>query len=117
MATPDDKKETAAEKEQQNDGNPVVEDKAEKAGKGKMKKLLIIILAVVLLTAASTFFAISFFKEDLPASVEGEGNTEADGEESTVNKREPVKATLALEKFLVNLADKEEVRFVNAAGE
>ena len=106
MATPDAKNTKAAE------SKPVVENKTGETGKRKIKKLWIIVGALILLVAGGTFFALPYFKAkngEVPGA-EGEAEAAAPAEESP--QREEVKATLALDPFLVNLADKEEIRFV-----
>ena len=62
MATPDINQITE-ENKQDNDSNPVIENKTETTGTGKKKKFLILIAALILLVAGGSFFAISFFKD------------------------------------------------------
>ena len=105
MATPDAKNTKASE------SKPVVENKAGDTGKGKIKKLWIIIGALMLLIAGGLIFAVPYFKGNKGNSTQAEGEAEA-GKQEEAPKREEIKATLALDPFLVNLADKDEVRFV-----
>jgi flagellar protein FliL len=88
------------------ESKPVVENKAPADTPGKSRKFLILICAVVLVIAAggASFFVLPAFKGARAAL----GKKFASSEE----KKEVVKGTMALEPFLVNLADTEEVRFV-----
>lgn len=115
MATPDEKNKQAAENKQQADSNPVIENKKGKTGKGTMKKLWIIIAAQVLVIAAVLIFGLPYFMEARVASETGEVVEQQQEEESPPSTRKDVKATLSLDPFLVNLADKEEVRFVKTS--
>ena len=113
MATPDEKTTQAAENKQV-DSNPVIENKKAKTGKGTMKKLWIIIAAQLLVVAVVLTFGIPYFTGDGKSSEEGEVVEEHKGESQPV-KSKSVKTTLALDPFLVNLADQEEVRFVKTS--
>jgi flagellar protein FliL len=80
------------------ENKPTVENKPAEETRGKSPILMIsicVVLVIVLGTAG--FFAAPYIKAKFKKS----GPV-----------REEVKATLALEPFLVNLADKEEVRFI-----
>ena len=115
MATPDENNKQAAENKLQADSNPVIENKKGKAGKRTMKKLWIIIAAQVVIIAVALSFGIPYIIDDRAASEDGEVVEEPEGEESTPVEPKVVKATLSLEPFLLNLADKEEVRFVKTS--
>lgn len=112
MATPGTNDQKTAEDEEINDSNPVIENKTEQTGKGKKKKLLILVGALILLLAGGSFFAISFFKEDPEISEQAEGAPSPEGEKVSEENQKKVKATFALNPFLVNLADIEDVRFI-----
>lgn len=112
MAAPDAKYNKADESRQQIDNKPVAENELEKAGKGKKKKLLIILGALILLVIGGLIFAVPYFKGDRGTSEQGEEGSQPVVDESAANKQETVKATLALDSFLVNLADKDAGRFV-----
>jgi flagellar FliL protein len=104
MAAPDD-----IQDKENKDGNPVIEDKEAKPVKGKKKKLLIITVGLIILLAGGSYFAIPYFKGDTEITEGAEGENAA-REETSVEKK--VKATFALDPFLVNLADKNEMCFV-----
>jgi flagellar protein FliL len=109
MASPDAKNKKASE------SIPVVENKAGDTGIKKSKKLWIIIGgALILLIAGGLIFAIPHFKGNNEQSAQKEKDSNAGEKKSAHEEREVVKATLALDPFLVNLADKDEIRFVKA---
>lgn len=115
MATPDEKNKQAAEKSQQADSNPVIENKTEKTSKGKMRKLWIIIAALVLSAAGGLFWGISYFKGARFVFELQEEVPEQEVKEYSSEKNKPVKVTFALDPFLVNLADRENVRFLKTS--
>ncbi len=89
------------------ESKPIVENKTEVESGGKSKrKLWIMIGSLVLVLAAASLSLVAFpnFRSalKLPGILKGKAEP----------KREVVKATLALEPFLVNLADTDEIRFV-----
>jgi flagellar protein FliL len=97
-----------ADAKQKIESKPIVENKTEaeaprKSGKGLMLVGLIVLIAVL---GVGGFFGLRHYK--------GKGNPESDHAAGQGSKKEEVKATLALDPFLVNLADKEESRFVKA---
>jgi flagellar protein FliL len=97
-----------ADAKQKMESKPIVENKAEPESAGKSGKFWILIGGVALLLIAGGA-TIWFYP-----GIRGMGKASADGkaahtQTSTVEK---VKATLALEPFLVNLADTDESRFV-----
>jgi flagellar protein FliL len=94
------------------DSKPVVENKAAPAPSGKSHKLWILIgSALLILTVGiGAFFAIPYYKT-VKASAQGKGEAAVSGKESK-SSRPPVKGVLALDPFLVNLADTEEIRFL-----
>ena len=104
MATEDTKSQNTNEKSQKPNSNPVIENKAGAAGKSKMKILWIAIGGLILLIAGSLIFAVPYFKESRAAGEQGKETSE-EKDKSTEPEQEPVKATLALDPFLVNLAD------------
>ncbi len=90
-------------------------DKVEEAGPGKKKSILIWIMGGVLVLALAGgggFAAFKYFRKGTAAKA-GERSAEKDKEKEKKAK-EAVHSTLNLDPFLVNLADKEEVRFVKA---
>jgi len=96
-----------ADAKQKVESKPIVENKAEGAIKGKSRKLWVLLgsLVLVLIVAAGAFFALPYFK--------GSHKSQAGAKEKAVEaKAEKVKAALALDPFLVNLADTDEIRFV-----
>ena len=115
MATPDEESRQAAENRQKVDGNPVIENKKGTTGKSKMKKLWIIIAVQILVITIILVFGFPYFMEDHAASENGVTFRQQPVEGTQTEKRETVKATLALDPFLVNLADKDEVRFVKTS--
>lgn len=109
MAEPGSMAKPNTETKQKIESKPMVENKA--AGPdgppGKSRKLWMLIggVVLVLVLAGTAFMALPFAKGAravLWAKVKG----------SAAHKKEVVKATLALDPFLVNLADSDEVRFV-----
>jgi flagellar FliL protein len=84
--------------------------------KPKRGKIFIILGAVLILVIVGdvAFRVISYFRT--PQQHPAEANTGAKpGHDAEAKKKKPeVKSTLSLDSFLVNLADKEEVRFVKA---
>jgi flagellar protein FliL len=88
------------------ESKPVVENKAPADAPGKSRKFLILICAValVILAGGTSFFVLPAFKGARAALFKKSASTE--------QKKEVVKGTMALEPFLVNLADTDEVRFV-----
>jgi flagellar FliL protein len=115
MATPDEKNRQAPESKQKVDGNPVIENKKGTTGKGDMNKLWIIIAVQILVVAAILVFGLPYFMENRVASENGPTVEQKQDEEAQPGTRKTVKATLALDPFLVNLADKDEVRFVKTS--
>jgi len=102
-----------SESKQKIESKPVVENKAGAETQGKSKKplILIISLALVVILGGAAFLVLPFGK-GIRAAVMGKSES-SDGEKSEKKeKKEEVKSTLALEPFLVNLADAGENRFV-----
>jgi flagellar FliL protein len=119
MAAPDEKKGKAAGEKQQGDGNPVIENKKGKTSKKSMKKLWIVIVLLVLVTAVGVTLGLSYFKGvqlvfENKDTIEDQKDQEP-GEEAGPEEPRAVVATLALEPFLVNLADRDSVRFVKTS--
>jgi len=86
--------------------------------KPKSSKLWILIAVLIfLVTGDLTFRAFSYISGNQPAAASAPGQP-GGKEKATASSAKPkkaeVKSTLTLEPFLVNLADKEEVRFVKA---
>jgi flagellar protein FliL len=95
MPAPDTKSKPKADKVE---NKPTVENKPAEETRGRSRILMIsICAALVVVLGTAAFFAAPYLKTKF---------------KSSGPVREEVKATLALEPFLVNLADKEEVRFV-----
>jgi flagellar basal body-associated protein FliL len=112
MAAPDAKYKKTEENKQKNAENPEAGDQAEIKGKKGMKKMLIAIAGLVVLIAGGLVFGLPYLKQATASAEQGTENKESGKSESSATSHEPVKATLALDPFLVNLADKEDVRFV-----
>jgi flagellar FliL protein len=95
-----------ADAKQKVESKPIVENKTEAEPPKKSRKGLIVIGSVALLVVlgGSGFFGFRYFKSHWKS-----GQSLNAGQAS---KHEEVKATLALEPFLVNLADKDASRFV-----
>jgi flagellar FliL protein len=82
------------------ESKPMVENKPVVESKGRSRILLILIgLAVIIALGGATFFAVPYVKGKRAGK-------------KSVPPPEQVKATMSLEPFLVNLADKQEVRFL-----
>ena len=80
------------------ESKPAVENKPAAESRGKSRIFIIAVSAVTLIVlGAAAFFAAPYIKAKFKKSGP---------------PREEVKATLALDPFLVNLADREEIRFV-----
>jgi flagellar protein FliL len=105
---PDTQKKEKADSKQKMESKPIVENKAETEPTKKSGKRWILIgaIALLLIAGGAAFWAYPHFT--------GGAKTAGDAKAGHVQKPvlEKVKATLALEPFLVNLADKEESRFV-----
>jgi flagellar protein FliL len=87
------------------ESKPIVENKTEaEPQKKKGKVMIIVMIAAVAVLGALGFFGYRYYM--------GKGNKGAAEKAGQSLKKEEVKDTLALEPFLVNLADKEESRFV-----
>lgn len=103
MAEPGSKSET----KQKIESKPIVENKTADEAPAKSKKPLILIgLAVLVLVGGSTALLSRPFARGALATFWTKMKP--------APKKEQVKATLALEPFLLNLADTEDVRFVKA---
>lgn len=98
---PDTQKQPKVDAKHKTESKPIVENKAdaEPVKKTGMRWMLIGIAALVLIGGGAAFWAIPHFR--------GVGRASAD-------QVEQVKAALALEPFLVNLADMDESRFVKS---
>jgi flagellar protein FliL len=83
------------------ESKPIVENKPGVETKGKSRKLLWIAMcaAFIIIAGSAAFFAAPYLKGKM-------------GKSTKKPQPEQVKATLALDPFLVNLADKDEIRFV-----
>lgn len=82
----------------------------------KLWTLLVVALGLIVVGALSFQF-LSKFMENRSAAVSASDKAETKGKapaEGAKAKRAEVKSTLALDPFLVNLADKDEIRFVKA---
>jgi flagellar protein FliL len=105
---PDTQQKQKADSKQKIESKPIVENKAETESTKKSGKLWILIgsIVLVLIIGGAAFWAYPRFMGGAKSgSAEKAGHTQK-------AVAEKVKATLALEPFLVNLADKEESRFV-----
>jgi flagellar FliL protein len=114
MATPDEQNQQAAGKSQHADSNPVIENKTGKTGKGKMKKLWVLSAALILLISGSLTFGLAYFKGSRLVFVQQEETPEQEGDTS-VTAKPVVKFIFTLDPFLVNLADRDNVRFVKTS--
>jgi flagellar protein FliL len=105
---PDTQKKQKADSKPKTESKPIVENKVETESTKKSGKpwILIGIIALVLIAGGAAFWAYPHFI--------GGSQSGSDAKAGHVPKPvlEQVKATLALEPFLVNLADTEESRFV-----
>jgi flagellar protein FliL len=83
------------------ESKPIVENKPGVETQGKSRKLLWISIcaAIIIIAGSAAFFGAPYLKGKI-------------GKSAKKPQPEQVKATLALDPFLVNLADKEEIRFV-----
>ncbi len=107
MISLDLKTKPKADAKQKVESKPIVENKAAVDTKGKPSKLRLLIGSSVLIVvvAGLAFWALHHFK--------GAPKQAGLKEKAVQNSgREQVKTTLALEPFLVNLADKDEARFL-----
>jgi flagellar FliL protein len=97
-----------ADGRQKIESTPIVESKTDVEPQGKSRKPLILIGLVVfmLLVGGLAFWTFPYFMGTRSSLLGTKGTA------IQKSKHEQVKATLALEPFLVNLADKDEVRFV-----
>jgi flagellar FliL protein len=103
---PETQKKQKADSKQKTESKPIVENKVETESTQKSRKLWLLIgfIALVLIVGGAAFWAYPHFKG---------ANSGSDAKENVQKPVfEHVKATLALEPFLVNLADTEESRFV-----
>ncbi len=80
--------------------------------KPKGKKRWILVGAVVLLIAAGAAYPTYRYFRNRPAS--SSAATKGKGAQPAKEKKAEIKALLPLDPFLVNLADKEDIRFVKA---
>lgn len=96
------------------ESTPIVEDKMEVETKGKSFKIWILIGALVLIVVGCgvAFFAYPYLKGTEQASEQKREGNIPEGSEVQNHRLEKVKATLELEPFLVNLADKEDTRYL-----
>jgi flagellar FliL protein len=95
-----------ADAKQKVESKPIVENKAEAEASKKPRKrwILIVSIALALILGSLGFLGFRYFR--------GGWKLGSAHKADQSSKKEQVKATLALEPFLVNLADKEESRFV-----
>ncbi len=103
---PDTQAKQKADTKQKIESKPIVENKTEAAPPKKSRNGLILIgaIALIVILGGSGFLGYRYIKSRWhPESALKGGQTA---------KREEVKAVLALEPFLVNLADQNESRFV-----
>ncbi len=107
MSVPGSTGKPTAEAKQKIESKPTVENKHAVETKGNSKKFLILIGIVGLIVVAGgiSFLTIPSFRGARAALWAKFSGNESD-------KNQHVKATLALEPFLVNLADTDEIRFV-----
>ncbi len=115
MLTPDDNYKQAAEKPQRTDGNPVIENRTDKVSRGKMRKLWIVIAALVLSAAGGLLWGLSYFKGVRLVFEHHAQVPEQETEYYYAEKGKSVKTTFALDPFLVNLADRGNVRFLKTS--
>lgn len=90
----------------------MADDLEEDAEKSKSGKLRIVIAVVLLIVAGEVAFqAYNHFSAKRATAEAASGETEGKGN-SARSKKTEIKSTLILEPFLVNLADKDDVRFL-----
>jgi flagellar protein FliL len=107
--TLDMKAKPKADGKQKIESKPIVENKTDVLPERKSHKLWIFIGLLVLITIVSlAFLAFPYFKGIRDSSFE------LAGKPYHGSKHEPVKATLSLEPFQVNLADADELFYVKA---
>jgi flagellar FliL protein len=99
------------------ESKPIVENKPGENVKAGIGKIWILVGTLSLLTVLSlALLAFTYFRGRNPVSaIAGDKNklaTKATAPQESKSEKAEVKATLALDPFLVNLADKEQVRFV-----
>ena len=95
-----------AEDKQKIGSKPMVESKTAVEAEGSSRKIWILAGSLVLVAAGVAFLAFPHFRGAAKSPAAGKGSA------FQRSKPEQVKTTLALEPFLVNLADTDEVRFV-----
>jgi flagellar protein FliL len=109
VMTLDMKAKPKADGKQKIESKPIVENKTDVVPERKSHKLWIIIGILVLVAVVSlAFLAFPYFKGMKGSSFELAGKPNQN------SKHEPVKASLALEPFQVNLADVDELFYVKA---
>ncbi len=102
MSTQEESAKSKADAKGKMESKPVVENKPVVETKGKSRILLIVIGVVVFIVlGTAAFFATPYLKTKFA--------------KKSLPQPEQVKATLVLEPFLVNLADKQEVRFLKTS--
>jgi flagellar protein FliL len=95
-----------AEAKQKIESKPIVENKTEAEAPKKSRKGLIVIgsIALIMVLGGLGFLGFRYYR--------GDWKSDSDLKAGKHSKQEQVKAILALDPFLVNLADREESRFV-----
>jgi flagellar protein FliL len=111
IMAPETQKKQKSDAKPKVESKPIVENKtdAEPAKKSGKRWILMGIAALVLIAGGAAFWAIPHFKAT------GKASADAKAERTEKSPVELVKATLALEPFLVNLADTDESRFVKGS--
>lgn len=91
------------------------EPKENEAAKAKGSKLWILIVILgLIVTGDLAIRALGYFKSNRNTESNSTAQKEDGNPRSTAERKGEVKSTLPLEPFLVNLADKEDVRFLKA---
>jgi flagellar protein FliL len=88
---------------------PLIETKPVAETKGRSLKLWVV-LGIAIIAGVLAYFFTPYFRNT--AVVSAKNAPAVKEQEISKNRHELVKATLVLDPFLVNLADKEEIRFV-----
>jgi flagellar protein FliL len=100
---------TKDEGKQKMDSNPTIENKVPVEGKKKSKKIFLLggLLVFLIIAGGGGFWAFKYFRAS-------QGLANPKGKSAKEIQRPKVNGIIALEPFLVNLADTNEIRFIKA---